>query len=113
MPTGEPIMTSLSEKPPRAQFGAFDGLDNRRTVMDLFQRLGGNEPEHLKRARRAGFLTGLISLSDNGFGGLLSATRITPCSAGEAYFLFVAICGVLGVPIEEAAKLLEEVVRNT
>ena len=81
--------------------------------MDLFRRIGGNEPENVKAARRAGFLTGLLALSSTGFGLLSPVVRVTPCSAAEGYHLFIAICGCLGVPIEEGAKLLEEVVRNT
>ena len=92
------------------QFGSFDGLDNRRTVMDLFARLGSNRPEQEARAMRAAFLQGLIDHSLNGFARL--PRRVDPCSAVEAYHLFTAITGCLAVPVDQAARLLEETVRS-
>ncbi len=38
---------------------------------------------------------------------------VTPCTAAEAYHLFVAITGCLGVQVDEAARLLERVVVAT
>ncbi len=92
------------------QFGAFDGLDNRKTVMALFVRMGQGKPEVLARSMRAGFLQALIDGSMNGFAKV--PRKVSPCSAVEAYNLFVAITGVLGVPIDRAARLLEETVRR-
>jgi hypothetical protein len=91
------------------QFGSFDGRDNRRTVLDLFKRLGAGQGERVAGMMRAGFLEGLIQVATGGFAG--APLIVTPCSAVEAYHLFVAITGCLGVAIEEAAGLLEEVVR--
>jgi len=100
-------MSSASET---AQFGSFDGLDNRKTVLDLFKRMGHGLTESEAAAARAGFLQGLVhSRSTTCFAML--PIFVSPCSVTEAYHLFVAITGVLGVPIDEGARLLEEVVR--
>jgi hypothetical protein len=93
-----------------AQFGSFCGLDNRRTVMELFHRMGRGLSDEMAGMRRAGFLQGLLSLSQNGWSQKPSI--VDPCSAAEAYQLFVAITGVLGVEVNQAAVLLEEVVRQ-
>jgi hypothetical protein len=91
------------------QFGAFEGKDNRRELMNLFVRLGEGLPEIQARQRRAKFLQSLLGGSKNGFKDKVAAIR--PCSAAEAYGLFVAITGVLGVSIDTAARRLEKVVR--
>jgi len=92
------------------QFGSFDGLDNRRTVMELFCKMSLRVPESVGRARRQKFLERLIAFSDNGFADKM--VEVTPCDPVTAYHLFVAITGCLGVNIEKAAKLLEEEVRS-
>lgn len=92
------------------QFQSFDGKDNRREVMILLTRLGGSLPAPLADRRRADFLTRLIAHSGNGFARAMC--RIEPCGVVDAYFAFVAITGVLGVPVEQAAQLLEAEVRN-
>jgi hypothetical protein len=91
------------------QFGSFDGLDTRKELMILFQRLGEPLPEILKRERRAIFLRRLLNLSTTGFSGKLP--QIKPCDPVEAYFTFVAITGCLGVDVNQAAKMLEAEVR--
>src|SRR5436190_18005379 len=97
------------------QYGSFCGLDNRKTIFDLFRRMGRNLPDDLAGARRAGFLQGLLLISHNGFHGKPMLIEGLP-TAGEAYSLFAAICGdgkcTLGVPIEQATILLEKVVRK-
>jgi hypothetical protein len=93
-----------------AQFGSFEGLDNRKTILDLFKRMGHGLTDEMAGMRRAGFLQGLLNLSQNGWSQKPSI--VDPCSAAEAYQLFVAITGVLGVEINQAAVLLEEVVRQ-
>ena len=92
------------------QFGSFDGLDNRRELMILFQRLGENLPEQLAREKRAEFLRRLIKRSGNGFAD--KAASVKPCDPVEAYFAFNAITGVLGVNVDAAAKLLEDEVKR-
>lgn len=94
----------------KSDFDTFDALDNRKTVYRLFERMGHGLPEDLARSRRAGFLQGLLILSGNGFSE--RPMVVEPCSPGEAYHLFVAITNALGVPIETAAILLEEVIRK-
>jgi hypothetical protein len=91
------------------QFGSFDGKDNRQTIMQCFKRMGHGLTDDLAGMRRAGFLQGLLMQSTNGFKDKPSI--VDPCTAVEAYHLFVAITGVLGVPIHDAAVLLENVVR--
>ena len=81
----------------------FDGLDNRREVMILLQRLGSDK-------RRARFLESLIPSSIKGFAGCLMKVR-GPCDPIAAYFMLVGICNELGVPINEAARRLEAEVR--
>ncbi len=92
------------------QFSSFDGLDNRRELMSLMVRLGEGLPEDRARARRARFLQGLLGGSTTGLAG--NELKVTPCSAVDAYNLFVAITGVLGVPIDAAASRLERLVRG-
>lgn len=89
-----------------SQFGSFDGLDNRREIMRLLVRLGDGLSSDQGAARRASFLRALIDLSGNGFAGRLPT--VTSCNAVEAYHLFIAITGCLGVPIETAARRLEQ-----
>lgn len=92
------------------QFGSFDGLDNRREVLRMFERMGEGVPDDVASARRAEFLSGLMGMSRSPMAGLgLSATPATPT---EAYYEFVAITGVMGVSIEEAAVKLEDMVRR-
>ncbi len=99
----------MPEAKKTSQFGAFDGRDNRKTVMDLFVRMGHGLAERVAGMKRAGFLQGLICVSTTFAGKPLI---VDPCSAVEAYHLFVAITGCLGVDIDDAAQLLEEVVRR-
>jgi len=91
------------------QFSSFDGLDNRKAVMDLFVRLGENTDEMTGARRRQAFLRSLFPKSPE-YGHL--PFHVTPCDAVGAYHLFVAITGVLRVPIEKAAALLEAEVRR-
>lgn len=92
------------------QFCEFDGLDNRKTVYDLFVKMGHNVTDEVASARRDGYLTGLLTIANGPFKA--KPMRVRTRNAAEAYNQFIAITGVLGVPIEEAAVLLEEVVRR-
>jgi hypothetical protein len=92
-----------------SQFGSFDGLDNRKTVVALFQRLGRGLPDFIARRLRADVLRAMVLLSTDCFARLPCV--VTPCSPAEAYLLFVAICSALGVPVEKAARDLEDIVR--
>ena len=94
------------------QFGSFVGLDNRKAVMDLVRRVGGNLSELLAARMRAHVLTGLAGRTDQ-LGA--QAVRVGPCSSVEAYFLWAAIAGVLNQrpgAAEQAAVALEEAVRH-
>ena len=93
-----------------SSFTTFDGLDNRKTVYDLFVRMGKGLSEDDAGLARAGFLCGLIArYSVNGFADV--PATVEPCNASDAYHLFVAITSHLGVNIVEAANLLEAVIR--
>lgn len=85
------------------QFGSFDGKDNRRELMILFERLGSPE-------KRADFLQRLVRLSGNGFSDKM--VKIVPCDPVTAYFTFTSITGVLGVDVNRAARMLEDEVRR-
>jgi hypothetical protein len=91
------------------QFGSFDGLDNRRTILELFVRLGGNLPSFIADHKRALFLRDLHKYSRS-FKTI--PFQIDPCDPIAAYNMFVAITGVLGVPIEKAAQWLEREVQR-
>jgi hypothetical protein len=91
------------------QFTSFDGRDNRRELMILFQKLGDHLPEVLAREKRAEFLRRLVKDSKNKFAE--RDVKITPCGPVEAYFAFTAITGVLGVNIDRAASKLERLVK--
>lgn len=80
----------------------FDGLDNRREVMILLDRLGSDQ-------RRAKFLESLIPSSLKGFAGC--PMRVTGNSDPvAAYYMLVGICNELGVSINTAAKKLDRIV---
>ena len=88
----------------KSELQTFDGLDNRREVMILLERLGTDQ-------RRARFLESLIPKSCNGFAGL--PMKVTSrCDAVSAYFMLVGVCNELGVPINEAAQKLDRIVRK-
>ena len=91
------------------QFATFDNLEDRREIFKLLKRLGDGVSEEMGNVRRAGFLQGLIVGSTSGFAQ--APMTVDSCSAIEAYNLFIAITGVLGVPIESATRTLEQVVR--
>ena len=87
-----------------SELDTFDGLDNRREIMILLQRLGSD-------ARRAWFLESLIPNSLKGFAGCPMKVHGT-CDPTRAYFMLVAVCNELGVSINEAARLLNDLVRG-
>ena len=81
-----------------SELQTFDGLDNRREIMILLQRLGSDKA-------RAKFIESLIPLSYKGFAGVpMKVTGNTDPSA--AYFMLVGVCNELGVSINEAATRL-------
>lgn len=88
----------------RSELDTFDGLDNRREVMVLLDRLGSD-------AKRARFLESLIPASLKGFAGCPMRVR-GQCDALRAYFMLVGVCNELGVSINEAARRLEAVVKE-
>ena len=81
---------------------SFDGLDNRREIMILLQRLGSDN-------RRARFLESLIPASAKGFAGC-PMTVNGPCDPVTAYYMLVGVTNELGVSINWAARRLDRVV---
>ena len=88
---------------------AFDGLDNRKVIVDCFRRMGGSLPEWQAAQVRALFLQKVVAKHSKTFGGVSIA--VTPCSPEEAYTLFLQVCAHAGVPVEEGVLALEEAVR--
>lgn len=88
----------------RSELETFDGLDNRKELMILLQRLGDD-------ADRASFLCRLAKRSRNGF-AKSPLQVVQSCDPVQAYYMLVSICNELGVSINEAAVLLESAVKH-
>ena len=88
----------------KSELQTFDGLDNRREVMILLQRLGSD-------ARRAQFIESLIPMSLRGFADCPMKVA-GACDPAAAYFMLVGVCNELGVSINTAASKLEKVVQD-
>lgn len=82
----------------------FDGLDNRKHIMQMLERLGSDQ-------RRKAFLESLIPLSLKGFAGCPMKVQGV-CDSIRAYFVLVSICNEIGVDINHAAQRLEKVVKH-
>lgn len=88
----------------KSELSTFDGLDNRREIMILLDRLGSDK-------RRAAFLESLIPSSMKGFAGC--PMRVSGnCDSVAAYFMLVSVCNELGVSINTAARKLDRVVSH-
>ena len=87
----------------KSELQTFDGLDNRREIMILLDRLGDNN-------KRAKFLESLIPSSLKGFAGCPMKVH-GECDSVSAYFMLVGICNELGVSINTAAQKLEAEIR--
>jgi hypothetical protein len=88
----------------KTEIETFDGLDNRREVMILLERLGSD-------GRRAKFLESLIPSSLKGFAGCPMKVRGN-CDPVAAYYMLVGVCNELGVSINEAARRLEKEIKK-
>ena len=88
----------------KSELETFDGLDNRREIMILLQRLGSD-------TRRAQFLESLIPYSIKGFAGCPIKVRGS-CGPVAAYYILVSVCNEIGVSINEAARQLEKKVKE-
>lgn len=93
-----------------SQFGSFDGKDNRKEIMYLMGQIGYDLPDEIARMKRAKFLQSLIPHSITSMAAQPLIVNPDECSITGAYQLFVAITGVLGVPIDQAAGMLEKYV---
>lgn len=83
---------------------SFDGLDNRREVMILLDRLGSDK-------MREKFIKSLIPWSRLGFASC-PVTMHGPCDSVTAYFMLVSTCNELGVSINDAVRELESLVKK-
>ena len=90
----------------KTELESFDGLDNRKEIMILLQRLGSDR-------RRARFIESLIPSSLKGFAGCPMKVQGN-CDPVSAYFMIVGVCNELGVPINNVARSIEaEVSRSS
>lgn len=89
----------------RTELQTFDGLDNRREIMILLDRLGSD-------SRRAKFLESLIPFSLKGLANAPMKVKGN-CSPVAAYYMLIGICNEIGVSINEAASRLEREVNST
>ena len=83
----------------------FDGLDNRKEVIILLQRLGCDKA-------RARVIESLIPSSLKGFKDAPMKVN-GDCDPVTAYFMMVGVCNELGVDINVAAQLLEKRVNKS
>jgi len=88
----------------KTELETFDGLDSRREIMILLERLGSDK-------RRAWFLESLIPASMKGFANAPARVRGN-CDPVAAYFMLVGVCNEIGVPINDAVHQLEAEVRR-
>lgn len=88
----------------KTEIETFDGRDNRREILTLLYRLGGDK-------QRKAFIEGLIPHSLRGFAGC--PMKVTGCcDPVSAYYMMVSICNELGVSINTAASKLETEVKR-
>lgn len=94
------------------QFHTFDNLSDRWELVRLFGLLGEGLPDAMAREVRAKWLESLIPLSVSSLSNAPMRCSPDACHPVGAYMLFVQIVGVLGVPIDDAARRLDETVRR-
>ena len=94
------------------QFDTFDNVEDRRELVILFQKLGEGLPEAMANEVRAKFIEDLIPQSVSGLADAPLKADPKQCHPSGAYMLFVQVVGVLGVPIREAARKLDGVVKR-
>ncbi len=83
----------------KSELESFDGLDNRREIMILLERLGSDQ-------RRARFLESLIPASARGFAGVPMKV-CGCCDPVAAYYMLVGVTNELGVSINWTARRLD------
>lgn len=82
----------------------FDGLDNRKEIMQMLFRLGSDN-------KRSKFLESLIPNSCKGFSEAPMKVKGN-CDPSAAYFMLIGICNELGVSINYAARKLERIIKK-
>ena len=81
----------------------FDGLDNRRELVILLERLGSDQA-------RADFISSIVTRYSP-LGGVGCGVQVLQnCDPISAYFMLVSCCNELKVSINTAAKLLDRTV---
>jgi hypothetical protein len=93
------------------QFAGYDSLETRKLIFRLLDEIGHGRNEVEAAELRAQWLRAIIRHSENGFAERMAV--IAPCPPVEAYRVFTAITGVLGVKISKAVELLEETIRRS
>jgi len=88
----------------KSELETFDGLDNRREIMILLERLGSDK-------NRADFIESLIPNSLKGF-SQCPMKVVGNCNPVAAYYMLVGVCNELGVSINTAACKLEERIKK-
>ena len=93
-------------------FGTFDGLDNRKELVRMFDRLLHKTSPEEGKAKVACFIQALVGMG-NKFSKRAVVTS-APQNTYEAYAMFAGICGnpAFGLDITKAAQVLEKVVRK-
>ncbi len=92
-----------------ARIGTFDGLDNRKWLMEGLDRLGHGLDERRAGMRRAMFLRSLLLDAEPDWKD--KPMQVDPVSTVDAYFLLVALMSGFGVTAETAARRLEAAMR--
>jgi hypothetical protein len=87
----------------------FDGLDNRKTLLDLMQRLGQGVGEEQACARRGAVIQLLLRRHGHPMAGQAQAS---PMTQEEAYMALAAMSGVLGADVAKLACDLERQLRR-
>jgi hypothetical protein len=94
------------------QFSTFDTKEDRRELVILFEKLGSGLPDEMQNEVRAKWLEMLVLLSMNGMDTCPVQIDPVQCSAVGAYNIFVQFVGVLGIRIDDGAKLLDDCVKK-
>lgn len=93
-----------------ARIGTWDGLDNRKWLMEQLEALGHGLGERAAGMKRARFVRSLLDDAEPDWKG--KPMRVDPCASVEAYHLLVALMSGFGVPMETIARRLEAEVRR-
>jgi hypothetical protein len=90
--------------------GSFEGLDNRRDLWKMLDRVGEGLPREMADVERARLLGGMLGTATSP----AAAKGFVPqgLSTGDAYFAAIGIAGVLGADMEQFAIGLDRHLRG-